>query len=212
MEGSQKTTIILIVIVLLLGCCCCCSISSAGGFWWYSTNNSGSTDNNNNNNTNVNNTNNTPNKNSNNNNSSSASAAQRYVLYPNTDVSGFDLASMPIPSTTSADACATKCAENNECSFFVYNTQNQNCWLKKPVPLNTATTLFTTPAGEATLSGLDIWGSDMQGMPVTNQTLQSCQAEMKNRGGQFASFINDGKCYVKKGTTDSSAVLGLYKR
>ena len=61
--------------------------------------------------------------------SSMIGKSNTYQQYSNYDSYGNDLANMPLTNST-LENCQTQCNENEECNGFVYDTNNQLCYLK----------------------------------------------------------------------------------
>jgi len=55
-----------------------------------------------------------------------------YKIYEKYDSWGNDLPNMPLPNTT-VETCTDQCNTNADCTGFMYDISNQNCWLKNKV-------------------------------------------------------------------------------
>jgi hypothetical protein len=60
------------------------------------------------------------------------------------DIPGFDMPNMPIRGTESEATCANLC-QKADCSFWNYNKQNKDCWLKKTQQSSGVITGFNVP-------------------------------------------------------------------
>ncbi|MDZ7906246.1 MAG: PAN/Apple domain-containing protein, partial [Cypionkella sp.] len=52
---------------------------------------------------------------------------KRFILYPDTDFAGGDIASV---FNTTLDACQRACAANSACEAITFNTRNGSCFAK----------------------------------------------------------------------------------
>ncbi len=101
-------------------------------------------------------------------------------------------------TSTGATSCRDSCNQRTDCQAFTFRAVDSMCYLKSrapnPVPLDGVT------SGLAQHRALfNLGGSDLAGMPLTNQSFDGCEAACAARTDckAYTFTINNNNCWLK---------------
>jgi hypothetical protein len=114
------------------------------------------------------------------------------------DLNGSNLAGMPLTGQT-ADTCESACATNTSCKAYTFVATDGNCWHKSAAPAAANCNNCISGIRKSQEPGVDRPGLDLSGMPLTNQSPNSCETACARRADcrAWTHVTSNGQCWLK---------------